>query len=106
VNRGTKTSWIWFCALQIMGSGFVVWGAGANLGLHVLGLGMLLPGSVAASYTLGPFFQKHYLSRFGMGPIALSDFLFLPATLLVNIVVFGSVKLWVVRKEKRPLPLQ
>lgn len=82
---GHRSSWFWFAIIQLVGIGLYI-------SAQVIGLALLLPGSaIAAFIPLHRLWFPYLWSRYRTDAWELSDFLYLPTVILVNLLLYWIV---------------
>ena len=77
----------WFVLGNAIGCACLWIGTMESLPVYLLGLLLLLPGSALAALTTPECLMRHYV-----GTMPVSDFLYLPVAVAINIVVFAAVR--------------
>jgi hypothetical protein len=108
--KHVRNPWLWFSAVQLIGGVLSAWGSQVDLGMYIFGLIFLLPGSTVAPYLSAHVGQYFYLlvprfwDHFQTDATGLSDVLYLPLAILVNVLAFWAVKSVVKRRTTRHAP--
>ena len=95
----------WFCIEQAIGAVLVFWGAKVSVVCDLLGLLLLLPGSVvAALQPTGGHWGSFLWSHFRLDDVAVSDVLYIPLAITVNFLILLVILKIISRRTTRWSP--